>query len=124
MSPDAHAERAERIGASLARCDAADHEVVIEGAMLAGTNWMNAALHVTGITAFEHDALHSEFMTLGERRRIAIVLPTLIDMLDEIEDMRALYVRGAEPHGEVAARRALSLLDRIRRVARAAMSTG
>ena len=115
---------AERIGASLARCEVGDHEVIIEGVMLAGTNWLNAALHVTGITAYECDAIHSEFLTLGERRRIAIVLPALIEGLDEIEDMRAPYVRGAEPHGEVAARRALSLLDRIGRVTRVAMSTG
>ena len=124
MSPSAHAERAERIGASLARCEVGDYEVIIEGVMFAGTHWLNAALHVTGVTAYECDALHSEFLTLGERRRIAIVLPTLIEGLDEIEDMRAPYVRGAEPRGEVAGRRALSFLDQIRRVARDAMSTG
>ena len=122
MNPDAHARAAERIGASLARCDAGDYEVIIEGAMLAGAHWLNAALHATGLTAADQDALHSEFLTLGERRRLAIVLPGLVESLDAIEDMRAPYVRGAEPGGEAAARRALHGLEQMRAIAHGVMS--
>lgn len=122
MSPDVHAARAERIAASIGRCETGDYEVVIEGAMLAGADWLNAALHAAGLAPPERDAMHSEFLTLGERRRIAVVLPSLVECLDEIEEMRAPYSRGAEAGGPEAGLRAIALLDRIRAIARDAMS--
>lgn len=122
MSPADHAKRAERIGASVHRCGASGYEVAIEGAMLAGSHWLNAALHASGLTAEDQDAMHSEFLTLGERRRIDLALPGMVGLLDEIEELRAPYVRGAAPGGEDAARRALTLLDGLRAIAREAMS--
>ena len=122
MNPIAHAKFSERIHSSLARCKFSDYEIIIEGAMLAGAHWMNAALHNLGLTLPAQDTLHSEFLTLGERRRIIIIIPMLIENLDKIEEMRALYVRGNEPGGKVAASQALVLLEEIRTSARGTIS--
>jgi electron transfer flavoprotein alpha/beta subunit len=122
VSPARHAALAQRITASVHRCGPAAYEVAIEGAMLAGSHWMNAALHAAGISGEDHDAMHSEFLTLGERRRIELTLPGLITLLDAIEEMRAPYVRGAAPAGEDAAREALAYLERLATIARDAMS--
>ena len=124
MRIESHIDRAARLVRSLGRCGAADYEVVMEGVMLAATEWFNAALHRMGERQIETDVMHAEFMTLGERRRIEILAPALLNALDEIEEMRALYVRGDQEGGEAAARRAFELLATVKLMVDSALTVG
>ncbi len=124
MRIESHIDRATRIERSLGRCGAADYEVVIEGVMLAATEWFNAALHRMGERQIDADVMHAEFMTHGERRRIEILAPSLLHALDEIEEMRAPYVRGDREGGEAAARRAWELLATVKQTVDAAPTVG
>jgi hypothetical protein len=115
-----HQLKAASIERSLGRCSAADYETVIEGAMLAGTHWFNILLHRNRLSHEERDAMHAEFLSLAERRRLAIVVPDALQALDEIERLRTLHVRGDMPDGEEAAATALACLGRLRQAALAA----
>jgi hypothetical protein len=117
MNADAHRAKAESIEQSLARCTTADYETVIEASMLAGTHWFNIALHEVGLLPIDHDAMHAEFLTVGQRRRIACVLPAALVALDTIESFRTPFVRGDLPGGEQAAQRALDCLADLRHAA-------
>jgi len=119
MKIAAHLAKAGRIVASLDRCSPADYETVIEGCMLAGTHLFNLLLHDAGLRGEDHDAMHSEFIGAGERRRIAVRLPGALAALDEIEALRTGHVRGDLPGGEAAAKRALRALAELRRQAAA-----
>jgi hypothetical protein len=101
----------------LAHCPVADYETVIEGAMLAGTHWLNVLLHRTGIRPPERDAIHAEFLSAGERRLVSVMVPGALQALDAIENFRTLYVRGDMPNGEEAARSSLQKLSHLRRLA-------
>jgi hypothetical protein len=115
MNIDEHRARAGRIERSLAKCTAQDFEMKIEGAMLAGTHWLNAALHRSAITEPENDVFHTYLLTVNEFRRLSVADEGAINALAEIEDMRPAFVRGNFPGGEQAAQRALDLLALIRR---------
>ena len=112
-----HQLKAASIECSLGRCSVADYETVIEGAMLAGTHWFNILLHRNRLSHEERDAMHAEFLSLAERRRLAIVVPDALQALDEIERLRTLHVRGDMPGGEEAAAIALACLARLRQAA-------
>jgi hypothetical protein len=114
MSPDAHRAKAVSIERSLGRCDPSDFETVIEGCMLAGTHWFNIALHEKGLAPVDRDAMHAEFMTVGQRRKVATLLPAALAALDTIESLRTPYVRGDMDGGEDAARCALACLAKLR----------
>ena len=114
MKIEAHRAKAESIERSLAKCSAGDYETVIEGAMLAGTHWFNAVLHRAGLRDTENDAVHAEFVSVGERRRLSVVLPEVLHALDQIERLRTTHVRGDMPDGERAARFALERLAILR----------
>jgi hypothetical protein len=114
MKADEHCSRAERIVRSLEKCEREDFAMKIEAAMLAGTHWMNAALHRMSVTAPETDVFHTYLLTLNEYRRLSVADESLVKALTEIEDLRPAYVRGNFPGGEQAAERALALLALIR----------
>lgn len=114
MTPSEHREKAERIERSLAKCGAADYEMKIEAAMLAGTHWVNLALHRMGVTAPQNDVLHTYMLTVNELRRLRVADAALVDALVEIEDIRPGFVRGNLGGGEKAAERALKLLSVLR----------
>ena len=118
-----HQAKAASIEHSLERCSTADYETVIEGTMLAGTHWLNLLLHRKGLSTEGRDAMHAEFLSLGERRRLAVVLPDALRALDEIERLRTLHVRGDMPDGEHAAVTALACLARLRQAALATYAT-
>jgi hypothetical protein len=120
MSPDEHRAKAEKIERSLAKCGPADYEMKIEAAMLAGTHWLNLALHRMGVTPAQTDILHTYMLTVNELRKYRVANDELVDALSEIEDIRPAYVRGNLPGGEKAAARALELLALLRRRAREA----
>lgn len=117
MNAGAHRAKAEAIEQSLARCTNTDYETVIEACMLAGMHWFNLALHATGLLPVDHDALHAEFLAVGERRKITCALPTAIAALDTIESFRTLYVRGDLSGGVQAAQLALDHLAELKGVA-------
>jgi hypothetical protein len=120
VSPERHRAKAEAIARSLGKCAPADHEAVIEGAMLAGSHWFNLALHAFGLWPPDRDVMHAEFLTRAERLKVSVVGAEMVEALEAIEAARALHVRGDAPGGETAARRALELLERIRAAALAA----
>ena len=117
MTPTEHRAKAEKIERSLAKCGPADYEMKIEGAMLAGTHWVNLALHRQGVTKDGSDILHTYMLTVNELRKYRVADAALLDALAEIEDIRPPYVRGNVPGGEKAAARALELLALLRRKA-------
>jgi hypothetical protein len=119
MTPEQHDALARRIERSLEKCTAADYEMKIEAAMLAGTHWLNAALHRMRATASESDVFHTYLLTVNEYRRLCVADAALVAALTEIEDMRPAFVRGNRAGGERAAERALELLAGIRARAQA-----
>jgi hypothetical protein len=114
MQPHEHRATAARIERSIAKCDPADHELLIEAAMLAGSHWLNARLHESGIRSAAEDVMHTYLLTVNERRRLTVAEPDAVPALVEIEDMRPGFVRGDRPGGAEAAQAALRLLGRIR----------
>jgi hypothetical protein len=120
MESSKHREKAQRIERSLAKCLPADYELRIEAAMLAGTHWLNAALHDLGATRPEQDVLHTYMLTVNEFRRLGACNAELVRSLSAIEDLRPLHVRGDVDGGPAVADRACALLERIRAIAEAA----
>lgn len=117
MQPEQHRAKAERIEHSLSKCLPTDYEMKIEAAMLAGTHWVNFALHRMGTTEPTVDVLHTYMLTVNERRRYKVADAALVGALVEIEDLRPAYVRGNHPGGEQAAARAFELLAFLRKCA-------
>jgi hypothetical protein len=111
---EAHRSKALRIERSLERLTDDDYEALIEGAMLAGTHWFNALLHQERLSPEMRDAMHAEFLTVGERRRIAAVAPGALAALDAIEAFRTLHVRGDMPGGAQAAKKVRDCLAQLR----------
>ena len=64
MSPEQHRQKALKIERSLAKLMPELVEIRIEAAMLAGTHWLNAALHHLGANSAESDVMPA----LGGRR--------------------------------------------------------
>jgi hypothetical protein len=114
MDFEQHLAAATRIERSLQKCGANDWEMKIEGAMLAGTHWLNAALHRMGVTQPTGDVFHSYLLTVNEYRRLCVAADETVRALSEIEDLRPPFVRGNWPGAEAAADRALALLSVIR----------
>ena len=117
MKIEQHQSKALRIERSLGRLTDADYEALIEGAMLAGTHWFNMLLHRKQLFPEARDAMHAEFLTVGERRRVAAVAPAALAALDTIEGLRTLQVRGDMPGGLQAAKTARECLARLREAA-------
>lgn len=109
-----HQAIAQRIERSLAKLDPSDYEMQIEAAMLAGSHWLNAALHRIGVTQPDGDVVHTYLLTVNAFRRFSVADSTSLQALSEIEDLRPPFVRGNWAGGERAAQRALSLLAVIR----------
>ena len=124
MKSAQHHEIARNIERSLAKCAPGDVEMRIEAAMLAGTHWLNAALHDLGASRPEDDVMHTYMLTINDFQRLSATDPRLPAMLAEIEDLRPLHVRGDAPGGAAAADRAGALLARIREIALAAAAGG
>lgn len=114
MNPERHRHLAQRIERSLCLCGPQDWEIRIEAAMLAGTHWVNYALHRHGVSASGEDVIHTSMLVVNTLRKYGIVEGPMLRQLGEIEELRPLYVRGDVPGGEAAAGRALELLDQIR----------
>ena len=114
MKAHEHRAIAERIERSLAKCGAADYEMKIEGAMLAGTHWLNAALHDGSVTHSGDDVMHSYLLSVNAFRRLCVAEESRMAALSAIEDLRPPFVRGNREGGEDAARRALELLAVLR----------
>jgi len=87
--------------------------------MLAGTHWLNAALHRLGATETNADVFHTYLLTINEFRRLSVADAALMQALAEIEDLRPPFVRGNWPGAQEAAERALDLMQIIRAKAQA-----
>jgi len=118
MTPDHHRDKAQRIERSLAKLTDADWEIRIEAAMLAGTHWVNFILHRTGISTAAEDMVHASMTMVSFLRKYKLAEPALIEQLEEIEELRPLFVRGDIDGGVQAANRALELLGAIGQRAR------
>jgi len=114
MHVERHLAAAERIARSLHKCRPHDVEMRIEGAMLAGSHWLNAALHRVGATRFDADVMHTYLLTINEFRRLCVAQQDAMHALRTIEDLRAPFVRGNWPGGMQAADRAIQQLNVIR----------
>ena len=115
MKPHDHDHCAARIERSMGKLDAShDHELLIEGAMLAAAHRLNAHLHRCGLCEPDEDIVHTYLLTVNEYRRLSVVDAESMAALAAIEDSRPAFVRGDAPGGADAARHALQLLDAIR----------
>lgn len=114
MDIEAHIAIARRIEGSLHKCGPADYEMKIEAAILAGTHWLNAALHRLKASQPSDDVFHTYLLSINEFRRLSVADAELIRALAEIEDLRPPFVRGDWAGGESASKRALELLASIR----------
>ncbi|CAB3808413.1 hypothetical protein LMG28688_06758 [Paraburkholderia caffeinitolerans] len=114
MNIEQHMAAATRIERSLQKCTVQDWEMKIEGAMLAGTHWLNATLHRMGVTQPAADVFHSYLLTVNEYRRLCVAADETVRALSEIEDLRPPFVRGNWQGAQAAADRALALLSAIR----------
>ena len=81
--------------------------------MLAGTHWVNFALHCHGVTPPAEDIVHTSMLMVNYMRKYSIIEPDLMRDLDEIEELRPLYVRGDVAQPMLAAQRAIALLASI-----------
>lgn len=115
MSPEQHRDKAERIERSLVALTDSDWEIRIEAAMLAGTHWVNFVLHKTGVSAGTEDIVHASMCMVSVLRKYKLAESEMLERLEEIEELRPLYVRGDMDGGPQAARRALGLLDALRK---------
>ncbi|MES2362398.1 MAG: hypothetical protein V4646_11430 [Pseudomonadota bacterium] len=109
-----HDTYASRIENSLGKCGPDDHELQIEGAMLAAAHRINAHFHRLGISPPEDDIVHTYLLTINEHRRLCLVDQEAMVALGAIEDLRPAFVRGDHPGGAEAAQRAASLLATVR----------
>ena len=114
MTPRDHDACAARIEQSAARLGTDDHELVIEGAMLAAAHRLNAHLHRLGMTRADEDLVHTYLLTINEYRRLGVAAGESMAALAAIEDLRPAFVRGDHPGGADAARHAQALLATIR----------
>ena len=97
MSPEEHSAKALRIVKAMDKLTEADFEMVIEGSMLAGTHFLNMALHRSGLTEPHDDVVHAEYMSAAMRTKAGLVAGPLVEALQTIEEMRPFYVRGESP---------------------------
>ena len=115
MQTHEHRAAAERIERSMHKCSAEhDHELLIEGAMLAGSHRLNACLHDQGLSAAGDDVMHTYLLSVNQCRRLGVALPEATKALAAIEDMRPAFVRGDASGGPEAARVAIGWLAKIR----------
>ena len=119
MLAEAHQQKAIRIERSVTKLLDTDWEIKIEAAMLAGTHWVNYILHKTGISPDTEDMVHASMTMVSYLRKYRLAEPHAIEQLEEIEELRPLYVRGDVQDGPQAANRALHLLTLIGDRARA-----
>ena len=119
MNPNFHRRKAEKVTRTILRLDPrTDHEMIIDGTMIAASQWINYALHRAGITPFEFDIMHAYFATGFERQYYALCAsPVLIDSLEAIEAIRPQHVRGTAKTGPAAARKTLSILAKLKKTA-------
>ena len=122
MKAEQHRARAERIERSLAKLSAADAEAMIDACMLASSQWINAGLHTLGVSADEDDFVHP-FMLYGRQRHALehALGAEVMRASDAIEGYRPFFVRGDDPVGAHAAKRALELLEIVREHVKAAL---
>lgn len=114
MQAQQHVDKALRVERSMSKLAPGDHEMRIEAAMLAGTHWLNAALHRAGVLADECDVIHTYMLTVNEFRRLHVARPELMESLAQIEDARTLYVRGDAAGAGPVADRTGDLLAQLR----------
>ena len=72
-----------------------------------------AVSHLNGASLATEDMAHASMCTVSVLRKYRLAEPELIAQLDEIEELRPLFVRGDMHGGEAAAARALELLGAI-----------
>ena len=120
MTPEQHLAKAERITRAMEKLKPADYEMLIEAAMLAGTHWLNTAMHRYGLTEAKDDVMHVEYLTGASRLKLSLVAPGLAEALEAIEQSRPGFVRGDVPGGEAAAARCLERLRELRAAAEGA----
>jgi hypothetical protein len=114
MSPKDHDLYATRIEHTMGKLGPDDHELVIEGSMLAAAHRLNAHMHRLGMTAPDDDLIHTYLLTINEYRRLSVADGESMQALADIEDLRPAFVRGNHPGGAEAARQALHLLATVR----------
>ena len=114
MKINAHLHHAAELRRAILGLDESDIELIIEGAMLAGTHYMNAGVHMLGATLADEDIVHAEFMNGAQ---VATLNPACLRMwqaLFVVEGLRAWYVRGDEASDKGVLQRVFMCLEILR----------
>lgn len=116
MRPREHVLKAARLEATLGRLDRSDDaEMIIEVCMLAATHFLNAALHVRGVTHGHSDQSHTNRPPLSSFRKSPdTAIEEAMAPLAFIESLRPVYVRGGEVCGADVAERCLVSFEEAR----------
>lgn len=94
-----HVANAQRLHRSTAKLELyEDFEMVLEGAMLAGAQLINAMLHATGVTERAAEMLHTDMRSPGVPEHPPGPAAEAWALLERLEWYRPLHVRGSVPH--------------------------
>lgn len=118
MRPQEHLKRAASFEASAFKLDPIeDGELYIVFLMRAGTNRVNAALHVMGVTDEQPSAARVGDLNHSYKPRLEGELPAVVTKLFQplsfIEDLRPQYVRGPQALNAELAQRCRQAYDDI-----------
>jgi hypothetical protein len=113
MKISAHLRHAAELRRAILGLGVSDIELIIEGAMLAGTHYMNAGLHMHGATPAHEDVVHAEFMNSAQVATLNQACVRMWQALYIIEGLRAWYVRGDERSHDGVLQRVLACLETL-----------
>ena len=118
MEPLEHLRRAASFEASLAKLDPLqDGALYVVYLMRAGTNRVNAALHVMGITAVQASDTRVGDLNHTYKPKLEVELPEevkrMFQPLSFIENLRPKHVRGLEPLSPALAKQCREAYEEI-----------
>jgi hypothetical protein len=113
MKTEQHLKKARRIAAALGRLDLkTDAMAIIDGTMIAGYHFANAALHAHGVTG-----LSTHFNTPSKFEVAPDTLPAAVkpvyDTFAKLEALRTRYVRNPQSADGAVAEQAMDALRQL-----------
>jgi hypothetical protein len=116
---DSHFDKADRLEASMTRLDPDDnYETIIENCMLAGTHYLNGALHIAGVLPPIQHLLHSDEPPTTYWATVPEPLRPAFSAMKFIEDLRPRLVRGDEVYAVGLAGQCLSSYHAVKEICR------
>jgi hypothetical protein len=119
MDASQHFDKADRLEASMRRLQPdQDYETIIESCMLAGSHYLNAALHEAGVLPPTEHLLHSNEPPTTYWASVPESLRLAYPAMKFIEDLRPRYVRGDEQYESGLAEQCLESYRAVKSICR------